>query len=133
MKTTFETANIPAGQLDELEQFAQERTDPELRAALLLITRFARDSSQLIVSDATQTLTPNEAAKRLGMSRTHLYKLLDAGEIPFHNVGRDRRIEMRDLVAFEEKRDTARRELAERFAHQRATTKTAVDELAAEL
>jgi excisionase family DNA binding protein len=67
------------------------------------------------------------------MSRTHLYKLLDAGEIPFHNVGRDRRIEMRDLLLFEENRDAARRELAERFAQQRATTETAVDELAAEL
>jgi excisionase family DNA binding protein len=133
MKTTFETAKIPTDQLDELEQFAQNRAAPELRDALLLLARCVRESSHLIVSDASQTLTPSEAAKHIGMSRTHLYKLLDAGEIPFHNVGRDRRIEMRDLLAFEQKRDTARRELAERFAHQRAMTETAVDELAAEL
>jgi excisionase family DNA binding protein len=133
MKTTFETAKIPAAQLDELEQFARERTVPELRDALLIVARCVRESAHLIVSDASQTLTPSEAAKHIGMSRTHLYKLLDAGEIPFHNVGRDRRIEMRDLLVFEEQRDAARRELAERFAQQRATTETALDELAAEL
>ena len=133
MKTTLETAKIPNDQLDELEEFAQSRTVPELREALLLLARCVRESSDLIVSDASQTLTPSGAAKHIGMSRTHLYKLLDAGEIPFHNVGRDRRIEMRDLLAFEQKRDTARRELAERFAHQRVTTQAAIDELADEL
>lgn len=64
------------------------------------------------------------------MSRTHLYKLLDRGEIPFHRVGRDRRVLLRDLLAFEEIRRGDRAELAERFAHQTATRSGAVDEIA---
>ncbi|MFC9688187.1 helix-turn-helix domain-containing protein [Kribbella sp. NPDC056951] len=74
-------------------------------------------------------LTPNEAAEKLGLSRIHLHKLLDAGEIASHRVGRDRRIRMRDLAAFELQRDGGRRELAERFAHQRETTAGAIDEV----
>jgi excisionase family DNA binding protein len=64
------------------------------------------------------------------MSRTHLYKLLDRGEIMFHRVGRDRRIRLRDLVAFEAQRDGDRLELAERFAHQHKTAAAATDEIA---
>lgn len=64
------------------------------------------------------------------MSRTHLYKLLDRGEIVFHRVGRDRRIRIYDLLEFEEQRQRDRRELAERFAHQRQTAAAASDEIA---
>lgn len=127
---TFETAKIPSEQLDALEQFAQSETGPELRAALLSLSRCAREADELIVSGDSETVTPNQAAERLGMSRTHLYKLLDRGEIVFHRVGRDRRIRLRDLVAFEAQRDGDRRELAERFAHQHKTAAAATDEIA---
>ena len=43
---------------------------------------------------------------------------------------RDRRIELKDLVAFESQRHHDRRELAERFAMQRQTLAGAIDELA---
>ncbi|HEY7226172.1 MAG TPA: excisionase family DNA-binding protein [Micromonosporaceae bacterium] len=79
--------------------------------------------------EPTATLTPNEAAERLGMSRTHLYKLLDRGEITFDRVGRDRRIPFAELVKFEQRRQRDRRELAERFAHQQQTQSAAIDEL----
>jgi excisionase family DNA binding protein len=75
-------------------------------------------------------MTPNQAAERLGMSRSHLYKLLDRGEIMFHRVGRDRRIRVRDLLDFEAQRQRDRRELAERFARQNETRAAVIDELA---
>ncbi|MGW6277990.1 helix-turn-helix domain-containing protein [Kribbella sp. NPDC055071] len=127
---TFETAKIPAEQLDALEHFAESEVGPELRAVLLSLSRCAREADELIVSGDSGALTPNQAAERLGMSRTHLYKLLDRGEIAFHRVGRDRRIRPRDLLAFEAQRDHDRRELAERFAHQRETAVAATDEIA---
>jgi excisionase family DNA binding protein len=127
---TFETANIPSEQLDALEHFAQSKVGPELRAALLSLSRCAREADELIVSGDSETVTPNQAAERLGMSRTHLYKLLDRGEIVFHRVGRDRRIRSRDLLAFEAQRDGDRRELAERFAHQHETAAATTDEIA---
>jgi excisionase family DNA binding protein len=127
---TFETAQIPAEQLDELERFAESKIGPELRAVLLSVSRCAREDDALIVSGDSETVTPNQAADLLGMSRTHLYKLLDRGEIIFHRVGRDRRIRLRDLSAFEARRDDDRRELAERFAHQRKTAEAATGEIA---
>ena len=80
--------------------------------------------------DNADILTPNQVAERLGMSRSHLYKLLDRGELMSHRVGRDRRIRLADLIAFETQRDHDRRELAERFANQRQTRTGAINELA---
>jgi len=127
---TIETANIPAVQLDALEEFAQTSAGPELRDVLLALSRAARDGAQLAVVDVNALLTPNQAAERLGMSRTHLYKLLDRGEIVFHRVGRDRRIRVSDLIAFEAQRQRDRRELAERFVNQERTRVGAIDEVA---
>lgn len=127
---TFETAKIPSEQLDALERFALSSAGPELRAALMSLSHCAREDDALVVSSGSETVTPNKAAEQLGMSRTHLYKMLDSGEIASHRVGRDRRIRMRDLAAFEVQRDGDRRELAERFAHQSKTTSGAIDEIA---
>lgn len=127
---TLETAKIPAEQLDALEQFAISDAGPELRDVLLSLSRCVRGGDEVVAIDGSETVTPNQAAERLGMSRTHLYKLLDRGEIVFHRVGRDRRIRVRDLVEFEEQRQSDRRELALRFAHQRKTAAAADDEIA---
>lgn len=127
---TLDTATIPTEQLDALEEFARSSAAPELRDLLLSLSRCVRDGDELIAIDGDATLTPSQVAERLGMSRTHLYKLLDRGEILFHRVGRDRRIRVRDLADFELRHQRDRRELAERFAHQRTTTTAADAEIA---
>src|SRR5271155_2891206 len=126
----LETANIPVEQLDALEQYAQTSLGPELRDVLLSLSRCVRDGGDLTVTAGSAVLTPSQAAERLGMSRTHLYKLLDRGEIVSYRVGRDRRIELKDLAAFETQRQRDRRELAERFATQHQTLAGAIDEVA---
>ena len=126
---TIETSNIPAEQLTALDAYAQT-AGVELRAVLLHVTRCVREGAKLAVIDQNETLTPNEAAKRLGMSRTHFYKLLDRCEIPFDRVGRDRRIRVHDLLEFESRRERDRRELAQRFASQPKTRDGAIDEVA---
>lgn len=127
---TIETASIPAEQLDALERYAATSVGPELRDVLLAVSRCAREGAGFAVIDDSDVLTPNQAAEQLGMSRTHLYKLLDRGEIVSHRVGRDRRIRVRDLLRFEEQRERDGRELAERFANQRKTRAGAIDEIA---
>ena len=127
---TVETSNIPVDQLDALDEFAYSVAGAELRDVLLSLSRFVRDGEETVRLTSSRTVTPNQAASRLGMSRTHLYKLLDRGELPFHRVGRDRRIQISDIVEFEAKRQRDRRELAERFAQQRQTTASATDEIA---
>ncbi len=127
---TIATSGIPAEQLEALEAFAHSSVGPELRDVLLALSDAARGGSVLQVIDMDMELTPSQVAERLGMSRTHLYKMLDRGEIMFHRVGRDRRIPMRDVVSFEVRRQNDRRELAERFATQERTRTAAVDEIA---
>lgn len=110
--------------LSELDATAAAAS-PEFRELLLAVRQMLQPGE-----DETTELTPSQAAARLGMSRTHLYKLLDRGEIPFHRVGRDRRIRMSDLCAFEEQRQRDSRELAERFARQNETRNGTIDEIA---
>ena len=126
---TLKTSKIHSSQLDELDKFAATAA-PELRDVLMSISNCVREGDEVIIVDSSATLSPSQAAERLGMGRTHLYKLLDCGEIMFHRVGRDRRIRVQDLLRFEEQRQRDRRELSERFAHQNQTAAAAIDEIA---
>lgn len=126
---TLDTANVPSDQLDDLERYAASIA-PELGDFLRELLGPMRDGEEIIISDGSATLTPNQAAERLDMSRTHIYKLLDRGQIAFDRVGRDRRIPINELIKFEEQRQHDRRELAERFAHQNQMAASATDELA---
>ena len=48
------------------------------------------------------TLTPRAAAYELGVSRSYIYRLIKAGEIPTTVVGKSIRIIWTDLVAYVE-------------------------------
>ncbi|APT93563.1 hypothetical protein CPHO_00375 [Corynebacterium phocae] len=109
---------------------AESKVSPCVRDLLLSIVDSSRNGDEIIAVNSDEFLTPNEAAKRIGMSRTHLYKLLDSGEIPSDRVGKHRRIRFHDLIKFEKERDKDRLELAEQFARRRETAISADREIA---
>ncbi len=130
MTQTIETSAVPYDQLEALERFSLSDIGSELRDVLMSVSRCIENGDDLVVVKDRQTFSPAHVAKRLGMSRTHLYKLLDSGEILSHRVGRDRRIALKDIIAFETQRQADRRQLAERFAQRGQIHDQAIDEIA---
>ncbi|WP_128774412.1 helix-turn-helix domain-containing protein [Actinomyces oricola] len=120
-------------QIESLARFAEGMDEGELRDLIHALTARLSDGYPVTLIANDTDYTPAQVAERLRMSRTHLYKLLDSGEIPSHRVGRDRRIAGRDVITFERRRQAEHRALTERFANAEAIRRAAIDELASEL
>jgi len=73
----------------------------------ILSNMAAGKSVALILSD--NTIGTQEAAEFLEVSRPHVVRLLENGEIPFSKVGTHKRIKISDLVAYQKKMKSTRR------------------------
>lgn len=104
--------------LDEV--IAKLSADSTLGQALASARNSLCEGRPAVISGLMEEVSPAQAAKYLGVSRPTVYKLISAGEIPSHLAGTHHRIVMRDLVGYSARRDVARRELAETFAHAAA-------------
>jgi excisionase family DNA binding protein len=97
----------------------QELLLPEAATHLihLLLSEMAKGNAVTLIPIHAQ-LTTQEAADLLNISRPHLIRLLEKGEIPFRTVGTHRRICFEDLVKFKEDFEERRRKNMEELAEQ---------------
>lgn len=79
-----------------------------LEALRMVVDAMSHGQAVTLIPHAKE-LTSQEAAEILHVSRPHLIKLLDQGELPFHRVGTHRRIKIEDALAYRERRDAERR------------------------
>lgn len=117
--------NLRSADVEKLEDVARADLPPQVQAFLRDVVDHVRSGETVYLLHSDEELTPNEAAKHLKMSRSHVCKLLDRGEIPSHKVGTHRRILVSDLVKFNEKRHADQLELAERFSRHGETATNA--------
>ena len=84
-----------------------EIPESAFQAIRFLIDQMAAGKSVTVVPLGTQ-LTTQQAADLLHMSRPHLVKLVDTGEIPHERVGTHRRLRIEDVLAFRDLRGERR-------------------------
>jgi excisionase family DNA binding protein len=82
----------------------------EMHAVLLQVAQALTAGMGVNVAPLNATLTTQEAADYLGVSRPTVVRLLDAGEIPVSRPGRHRYVRLVDLIAYA---DRVRRNRAE--------------------
>src|ERR1039457_4837853 len=65
---------------------------------------------------AHQQLTTQRAANLLGVSRPFMVRMLEEGHLPFHMVGSHRRVYLKDLLAYQKRRDAEQHDAINRMA-----------------
>ncbi|WP_432981612.1 helix-turn-helix domain-containing protein [Dactylosporangium sp. CA-233914] len=76
----------------------------EVYRAVRQVVEALQQGLAVTVAPQTQTLTTQQAADLLGVSRPTVIKLLDGGKISFERSGTHRRILLRDLLAYRQQR-----------------------------
>ena len=82
-----------------------ERLDlpPEVFEILREVLEALAQGLAITIAPHQMILSTSEAADILGVSRPTLVQLLEAGEIPFEQPGRRRRVRLADVLAYHER------------------------------
>lgn len=80
-----------------------------------VVTFMAHGQAITLVPD-NQAVTTQRAADLLGMSRPFFVKLLETGAMGYHRVGNQRRVYLRDVLSYAQKRDEDRRAALDRLS-----------------
>jgi excisionase family DNA binding protein len=89
--------------LRDSEGHSVELSDAALAGLRELLEAIADGEAPVVVRRAS-TLTTQQAADMLNVSRPHVVKLIDRGEIPSHKVGVHRRVGLDDVLAYRDRR-----------------------------
>ncbi|WP_431860338.1 helix-turn-helix domain-containing protein [Micrococcus terreus] len=103
------TGERPAPQffLSGPEPGDQVQLPPEIYEVLVKAVGAMRKGMAVTITPSSMTLTTQQAAELLGVTRPTVVRLLDEGCIPFEKPGTHRRIKLEDVVEYKEKRRAA--------------------------
>ena len=104
------TAKLISPHGDEVELPASA-----FNALKIVADGMARGLTMMLVPQGKE-LTTQQAADILHVSRPHLVKLLERGEMPYHHVGSHRRIKIEDVLQFRAQRNQRRRQQLDELA-----------------
>lgn len=108
-----ELAHLISGKTDAL-QLSIENADgshdlpPEVGVLLERLLVLLGRGDGVSVVGVPEELTTQQAADLLNVSRQHLVRLLDAGEMPFRRTASHRRVAAADVLAYKAIRDAKR-------------------------
>lgn len=88
-----------------------------LRLLQTLLEQMAQGHAVTLIPFETE-LTTQQAAALLNVSRPHVIKLLEQGELAFRQVGKHRRLRLRDVLDYKRRQDYRRREALSALAEQ---------------
>jgi excisionase family DNA binding protein len=91
---------------------------PSVYRLLREVVRNLRHGKSVVLVPSEAQLTTQSAANVLGVSRPHLVKLLEQGRIGFSKAGTHRRVLLKDLLEYMNKRDRERHEILDHLAKQ---------------
>ncbi len=127
---TISGKNTNSSSLTDFDSWLANQPQGEFRDALSKISTTLHSGQDIIVATEEEELTPTQIARILGVSRAHLYKILDSGALPYRVVGaRDRRIAMKDVKKYSERTEELRRKNAWQAAHLDDLEAAAIDEM----
>jgi excisionase family DNA binding protein len=79
-----------------------------LHAQIFAVLRLAAEGKPASVGGVALTLTTQQVAERLGVSRPHVVSLIESGKLVGTKVGTHRRVQLKDLEVYQS-RETASR------------------------
>ena len=99
---------------------SEEKVTIPKKAISLLVTILSHmaDGKSITVIPSASEISTQHAADILNVSRPHLVKLLEKGEIPFRKVGSHRRVLLQDLVEYNTKIAKTREEQLKQLVEQ---------------
>jgi len=122
LATQFETQHIQI--FDQQNQAHQVELPTSALQLLMDILAALAEGNAVKVVPVHAELTTQEAADLLNVSRPHLIKLLESGELSYHKTGKHRRVRFADLMDYKTRRDTASEQAMALLAEQAQALRT---------
>jgi len=122
LRDFMDRADVSSGRPASLVSPSGERLEipTSIYQALVAAVAAMARGNPISIVPIHHELTTQQAAELLNVSRPHLVKLLDEGDIPHHKTGSHRRVYFEDLMRYRDVRDAERRRALEDLTRKSA-------------